>query len=358
MSHIPQRKEKDCLNCGTVVQGHYCQNCGQENVVPHETFWHMVKHFLYDITHFDSKFFDSMKYLLLRPGFLPMEYVKGRRASYLNPVKKYVFTSAIFFIIFFGVLNVGDAVTLNINEPLTEKAKQAYIKRGEEELAKNPNNDKWKVAIQMLKDTTRVLTQNDMVEYWDDFTYIDIGEKKYKDRHEYDSVQLRLPEEERDGWLIRLIQKKNLKWKEKYKNDPEAGSNALIKTFLHKLPYMLFVSLPLFALALKLLYIRRKNYYYADHGIFTIYHYIFTFILLLFVFGFDKLHDITGLGVIEPITILLFLSGGVYLFVAMKKFYGQGFWKTLLKFILLNISGLVILVVLFIVFLLFSVIEI
>lgn len=70
----------------------------------------MVQHFLYDITHFDSKFFDSMKFLLLKPGFLPKEYIAGKRASYLNPVKKYVFTSAVFFIVFFSVFKAGDTI--------------------------------------------------------------------------------------------------------------------------------------------------------------------------------------------------------------------------------------------------------
>ena len=101
MSHGKLRKENDCLNCGAEVQGPYCHNCGQENIVPHETFWNMVKHFFYDITHFDSKFFDTLKDLLFRPGYLPKEFVSGRRASYLNPIKMYVFTSAVFFLIFF-----------------------------------------------------------------------------------------------------------------------------------------------------------------------------------------------------------------------------------------------------------------
>ena len=103
MSHRPERKEKNCLNCGTTVHGKYCHVCGQENAEPKETFWGMVTHFFNDITHFDGKFFTTLKDLLFRPGFLSAEYVKGRRMSYLNPVRMYVFTSAIFFLIFFSI---------------------------------------------------------------------------------------------------------------------------------------------------------------------------------------------------------------------------------------------------------------
>jgi hypothetical protein len=358
VSHIPQRKEKDCLNCGTIVQGKYCQNCGQENVVPHETFWHMIQHFLYDITHFDSKFFDSMKYLLLKPGFLPKEYVLGRRASYLNPVKKYVFTSAVFFLLFFSFLVKQDTVEINLNSRLTKEERAEKIKDGEAELAKNPGNDKWKIALQMLKDTTRVLTQQDMANYWDDFTFISVGGRKYKNLQEYDSVQKNLPLKERDGWVKKVIQKKNLKLKEKYKNNPGSWTKKLVDTFLHKLPYMLFVSLPLFSLFLKLLYVRNKSFLYADHGIFSIYHYIFTFILLLFVFGFDKLDILTGWEIFSILEIILFLSGGVYLYLSMKRFYNQSHGKTFLKFLLLNISGILMITILFIMFVVFSVFEI
>jgi len=67
-----------------------------------------------------------------------------------------------------------------------------------------------------------------------------------------------------------------------------------IELFLHKLPYLLFISLPIFALILKLLNIRRRReFYYADHAIFSIYHYIFSFILLLILFLISTLYDKT-----------------------------------------------------------------
>ena len=63
----------------------------------------MVVPFFQDITHYDGKFVGSIRYLLTKPGFLTTEYMAGRRASYLHPIGMYVFTSAIFFIIFFSI---------------------------------------------------------------------------------------------------------------------------------------------------------------------------------------------------------------------------------------------------------------
>ena len=74
----PLRKETDCLNCGAMVQGRYCHVCGQENTEPKETFWHMVTHFFYDITHFDGSFFVTLKDLFSSPGFLSREYMRAQ----------------------------------------------------------------------------------------------------------------------------------------------------------------------------------------------------------------------------------------------------------------------------------------
>lgn len=101
MSHPAQRKEKNCLNCGTTVIGRYCHHCGQENVEPKESVWQLLLHFFNDITHFDGKFFSTLKELLFKPGFLSTQYMIGRRATYLNPIRMYLFTSFIFFLLFF-----------------------------------------------------------------------------------------------------------------------------------------------------------------------------------------------------------------------------------------------------------------
>ncbi|MBL7722033.1 MAG: DUF3667 domain-containing protein [Chitinophagaceae bacterium] len=358
MSHSPQRKEKDCLNCGTIVQGKYCQNCGQENIVPHETFWHMVKHFLYDITHFDSKFFDSMKYLLLRPGFLPQEYMKGRRASYLNPVKKYVFTSAIFFLLFFSFFLKKDTISINISGPVSADDKVLIKKFVEDELAKDTGSVVWKDALLIVNDTTKVLKYTDVTSFWTKSSTMRFGNKVYKGLAHYDSVQKVLPSAEKDGWLKRIAIRKALQVNEKYKDDPRTGFNKLRDSVFHKLPYLLFVSLPLFALILKLLYFRHKDLYYVDHGIFSIYHYIFTFILLLIVFSLDRLNNLVNWSFLETIMGLVFLSGGFYLYKSMRKFYKQRRIKTIIKFLLLNLAGLIMMAFLFSLFVLFSVFEI
>ena len=92
MPHLPERSEKVCLNCKADLIGRFCHICGQENVEPKEGFWHMVTHFVFDLFHFDGKFLSTLKYLLFKPGYLSKEHLIGKRASYLHPIRMYVFT--------------------------------------------------------------------------------------------------------------------------------------------------------------------------------------------------------------------------------------------------------------------------
>jgi hypothetical protein len=122
----------------------------------------------------------------------------------------------------------------------------------------------------------------------------------------------------------------------------------VVEKLFHTFPYMLFLSLPLYALYLRLLYIRRrKQFFYVDHVIFLIHLYIFTFIILLVYSGLLELGTVTGgwwLGLLEAAVIIY---GIYYAFRAMQKFYGQGKGKTFLKFILFNFLCFISIIILF-----------
>ena len=131
----------------------------------------------------------------------------------------------------------------------------------------------------------------------------------------------------------------------------------LMEKFMHTFPYLLFVSLPLYAFYLKLLYWRRKQFLYVTHGIFLIYLYIFTFIDLLAYFGLNEIHQSMHWSWMGWIEAVVLLYGLYYAFRAMHKFYGQGIGKTLLKFTLLNVISLVSIICLFLAFFLFAVFK-
>lgn len=79
MAHDKLRDDTECQNCGHEVIEVYCPHCGQKNTETRQSFVHLAGHFVEDLTHYDSGFWETMKFLLLRPARLTKEYLLGRR---------------------------------------------------------------------------------------------------------------------------------------------------------------------------------------------------------------------------------------------------------------------------------------
>ncbi|HVZ25421.1 MAG TPA: DUF3667 domain-containing protein [Sediminibacterium sp.] len=367
MSHLKERKETNCLNCGAEVQGRYCHVCGQENIEPKESFWHLVTHFVYDVTHFDGKFFSTLQYLLFRPGFLSHEYLRGRRASYLHPIRMYVFTSAFFFLVFFSMNKEEEVV--HVTETKTTAAavikKLQKKKQSLESSLKDSLPILASVQIQhqlRIIDSSLLVLQKDtsraeaVLKSIDGETVFNLyqGSKDYKTLAAYDSAQAKLPADQKDGYVVRKLTRQNLHLREKYQGDGKAVMNAVLEKFRHLFPQMLFLSLPLIALLLQLLYVRKQQYYYVNHVIFTIHLYCGTFIIILIGMLLSYLVNLAGWEVQDWISFIAMLWGFYFWYKSMRNFYEQSRGKTILKYFLLLISALFIWIILFTGFFIFS----
>ena len=87
-----------CENCGAVVPFVYCGVCGQRREPPVYSLWHFVHVALEDLTHADSRLWGTLAALLFKPGSLTREFLAGRRARYLPPVRLYLVLSVVFFL--------------------------------------------------------------------------------------------------------------------------------------------------------------------------------------------------------------------------------------------------------------------
>ncbi len=355
VSHQPERTEKNCLNCGSLVQGRFCQVCGQENVVPHLTVWGFITHFIYDIIHFDGKFFGTLRNLIFKPGFVPAEYIQGRRQLYLEPMKMYLFTSAFFFLVFFSITHPGKGIQLSEGKILSKQERFDLASNTNHQMMAQATDSSLHRRLNYLLDTSYRIQLRDTTK----MMFNDSSFFIYEDHHPYGLTARRITGHEVDissksPWLQNRIQSRWEATKKKYGDDLSASFTAITTTFLHYLPYLLFVSLPFFALILKLLYIRKKPIFYSDHAIFTLYHYIFTFIILLIFFLLNAAHDRLHWGFLQFLSVLFFMMPGVYLYFSMKHFYLQGKGKTFVKFLLLNIVALLIVSFLLLFFILLS----
>ena len=348
MSHLAQRKEKNCLNCGTTVVGRYCHVCGQENVEPKESMWQLVAHFFNDITHFDGKFFSTLKDLLFRPGFLPREYMNGRRASYLNPVRMYIFTSFIFFLIFFSAFHLDDK---------SFNSDRLFLGKSIEQInAMSP--DRFESFTKLLN-KGKPMSREELKHYMDSVKTSDTANFtniNFKTKVEYDSALA--SGVKKDNLFERKITYKVIELNQKYKNDTREEITSLMNSLMHHFPQMLFISLPFLALFLKLLYKRQKNFYYVSHAIFAIQFYIFVFIAMLLSMGVYSIKNLTNWNSIGYINELITIAVFFYLYKAMRNFYKQRRLKTIFKYIILLFSFLFLILFLFVIFFLVSIFQI
>ncbi|HEY0612685.1 MAG TPA: DUF3667 domain-containing protein [Chitinophaga sp.] len=352
MKTQPLRQDKHCLNCGTEVPERYCTHCGQENAVPHESFGHLVKHFIGDVLHYDSQFLTTLKYLLFRPGRLTKEYMAGKRVSYVNPIKLYIFVSFVFFLVFATVMHKEHASDGEEHEEKKGKKEHARdtvpsvgsvlrtvadsissahgLSSVHEDAGTTAGNDsvyhyrplKTEPAAKITaakeniakKDTTRKDTAKKKG------TTLDKEDNMYRSLAAYDSAQQALPADERDGWLERWLTRRALHIGGDYKED------AFEEALRHNAPKMMFVLLPLFALWMKILYRKR---YYADHAIFALHVHCFAFVVLLISLLLDNFLNT------DQFTVWGLVLICIYLWLALKNTYQQSYRRSFLKTFLL-----------------------
>ncbi|TLY63744.1 MAG: DUF3667 domain-containing protein [Gammaproteobacteria bacterium] len=80
------------------MSARYCSACGQRLEPPVHSVWHFTKVAFEDLTHADSRLWRTLTALLFKPGYLTREFLAGRRARYLPPVRLYLVLSVVFFL--------------------------------------------------------------------------------------------------------------------------------------------------------------------------------------------------------------------------------------------------------------------
>ena len=85
-----------CHNCGIRLTGPFCAACGQKAVPLSVTMHEFVHELTHETLHVDGRIFQSIR-RLLSPGFLTSEYIRGRRARWISPIRLYLIFSVAFF---------------------------------------------------------------------------------------------------------------------------------------------------------------------------------------------------------------------------------------------------------------------
>lgn len=350
--HNVERTQKNCLNCNAEVNGRFCQVCGQENVEINETFGSLLKHFVFDLFHFDGKFWLSLKYMILKPGFLAKEYMLGKRVSYFHPIRMYIFVSTVFFLIFFGFYSDTKEV-INVKEDdnalVSLKQKLAQLEKKQEKIIRRIDDSLYQFQKQILirdsitiandiallkKDSSKVHTTlaSDSIRL-DNFAINNKPIMSFNSFKQYDSFQNTLAKKDRDNFFKKYFTKKLIEYNEaKQKGRAEEYMHQLKDNFLHSIPKILFVLMPFFAFALLIVYIRNRKLLYMHHSIFTLYYFSGFFILNLLNLWFGSINKlITGNNESTFLSTVFSISYVAYIYFSFKNFYQQGIIKTIVK---------------------------
>ena len=87
-----------CPSCGEPFIGKHCYACGEKKISRKDFALSKYARQAFDhFTHLDTKVFRSFRFLIFKPGFLSLEFVKGRRVLYVKPLQVFVFINLIFF---------------------------------------------------------------------------------------------------------------------------------------------------------------------------------------------------------------------------------------------------------------------
>ncbi|MBL7865949.1 MAG: DUF3667 domain-containing protein [Cyclobacteriaceae bacterium] len=309
-------RHKNCLNCGAELKGRFCHQCGQKDLAQRQTLGELLSNFVSSFSEYEGKFLLTARYLITRPGFLALDYNAGRRERYFHPVRMYAFISFIFFLIFFSLPEKEDTVEM------TDEDRQELAREKVEETRKQLAAAGLDSIGNKLDSATRKPKKKNRFNYG-------ITKGDYNSIASYDSAQALLPEAERDNWFERKMTQRSIEINNKYRDDPSAFGNDFWKGTKENFSKMLFLLLPVFALLLKLLYVRR-NYFYSEHLVFSIYYYNFFYFAGSIMMLVGLIPGMEWLGTLISWTIYF------YLLIAMKRMYGQGWGRTIVKFFIFS----------------------
>ncbi|MFP9114512.1 DUF3667 domain-containing protein [Flavobacterium sp. RHBU_3] len=306
MAHDKLRDDTECQNCGHQVLEIYCPHCGQKNTETRQSFAHLVGHFAEDLTHYDGAFWKTIKYLIFRPGKLTVEYLEGKRQLYVPPVKLYIFVSFITFLLI-GIMPEKEAEN--------EGAKSNFIavnKLGDIEINGEGLDEK--------KKNEYTLTSGEKVN----------SIKKLDSLHA-------IPGKVTD--LEYTFTKKVIEIENGTISTEEIG-----EAFMHTLPKVLFIYMPIFAFWLWLFH-SKKRWLFFDHSIFTLHYFALLLLLSCITTIINRLTSYLGQSINEITTLLapiiLFCYSFFYFFRAHIYMYGGRKFISRLKGLILFFINLV-----------------
>ena len=344
MLDVADAQSPNCLNCGTRLRGQYCGNCGQRSRSRLISLWELISDAFGDLFELDSRLWQTMRPLVGRPGLLTHDYLQGRRARYMPPFRMYLVLSLVFFLVAFFDPR-GDFTLVTENEPETSAAADAEAEDPEAPSPSEAELARQEIFEELTRDGVIVGTGERQNESADDGTFhIQFGNES--------NVITVDPNQETGDCEVTASDLADIPdWLEWYVTPARVKhicesilvdeGRAFAREIIDNVPAALIVLLPLMAFVLKVLYPLSRRYY-VEHLLFVVHYHAFFFLILTLEILFARIAGLLALP--ETITVLTIVIASfyipIYLFVALRRVYGQGRFVTFLKYIILLIAYL------------------
>lgn len=309
-------QKTNCSNCSHECEENdlFCSSCGQSRSDYNTNFLTLLKDYFDEAFGIDSKIKHTYRSFFIKPQFLTEEFLRGKRQHYVHPIRLYLICSIFFLFIFNHMVIDKHSFRIDIDKLLP---KETQTTESKDSLNLNIETNK-NVAIDTVSESKK-----------DQGYYDRKREKRYtkiiefireneviNDQKIKDSLGI-------DEWYkVKLIKQARYFYEEK--------GVTFFQTVIENIPLAIMLLVPLFALYLKLLYIRNKENLYIQHLIFSLHLHAFS----LFIFGLIALLDAIPLSIIDTIITCFLLYWLVIILLMLKGFYKQKWSKTIFKLII------------------------
>ncbi|MDO6428035.1 DUF3667 domain-containing protein [Thalassotalea sp. 1_MG-2023] len=382
-----QPHNKECDNCHAPINGPFCSQCGQEAESTLKYFWTVILHILDDIFSFDSRANRTLLPLLFRPGFLTNQYFAGHRVHYIPPLRLYLFISIIFFISlkFFASADLQSDHAKEVASLSEDISKIEAIYKAQEA---TPEQTEKLTLLASFQNKLSDIKTKDTIKNRSYYLLI----QKLVEAAQKQTTTNELAVEEQEKYQILVTQWQNVLAGKvelnsnsgvQFSNNPdgtftfdwltpsaneklEQATNSIEKKVqnssfeqlfeqaIDKLPQLMFVLLPLFAVLLKVMYLFSKRLY-LEHLTVALHSHSFIFLSVLMIELISLLQDmlasssdimVDGLQFIITLGIIWI---PVYLYIMQKRVYKQGYFITLMKYGLIGIMYILLLTTAFLI---------
>ena len=163
----------ECATCGTHYEGNYCPRCGQSARIGRYSFKNAILLYL-DVWGLGNRgMFRSIRDLLLRPGYMIRDYLRGMQMAYFPPFKLFFLLVALWLLVDSG-MNIQGINREQQNEKETEELVRRVLNKGtdqvevqekqvDEKTDKAHTTDKRTTSVEKEKKVKRVERVEDII---------------------------------------------------------------------------------------------------------------------------------------------------------------------------------------------------